>query len=319
MSQSVDVSIVIVNWNGRHWLEQCLPALTQQTYPHFETVIVDNGSTDDSVEWLQQFGTGVRVLRQSKNLGFALANNIGIRATTSPFIVTLNNDTRPAPGWLEALVTAVSHPNTGMAAAAIRQWQQPHLLDSAGIEVDKAGIAWQRHINQPVSPSSQPEVVFGPSAAAALYRREMLDEIGLFDEDFFAYYEDVDLAWRAQIAGWQCLYVPNALVDHWHSATAVTMSDKKQYLLGRNKIWTLLKNLPSQTLWRTLPVILLYDILSVGYQIGRTKRLAALHGRIDAWKNRHIALAKRPSHIPTVPLSPITPPWRHRHKQHPTR
>lgn len=303
-----DVSVIIVNWNGRHWLDTCLPALQSQTYPHFEIVLIDNGSTDDSITWLQQHWPQVRLLPQNHNTGFAAANNLGIQATSTPYIVTLNNDTRPHPTWLAELVTAVTNSAAGMVASAILHWHNPSLLDSAGIEVDRAGIAWQRHRNQPVATPTE-TAVFGPSAAAALYRRDMLNQIGLFDPDFFAYYEDVDLAWRAQLAGWRCHYAVTAKVEHWHSATAAKIPDRKLYLMSRNKIWTLLKNLSPRQLRRYLPTILLYDLMAAAYQVSRTRRFTAVHGRIDALKQRHIALAKRPSTFPPVPLTPITPPW----------
>ncbi|MBE2201692.1 MAG: glycosyltransferase family 2 protein [Anaerolinea sp.] len=303
-------SIIIVNWNGRSWLETCLPALQDQTCQDFEIVVVDNGSADDSAVWLARHWPQVRLLTQSRNTGFAPANNVGIQATTTPYVVTLNNDTIVSPTWLAEMVTAMSEPDVGMVAACIVQWSQPHLLDSAGIEVDRAGIAWQRGWNQTVATATTPADVFGPSAAAALYRRAMLDDIGLFDDDYFAYYEDVDLAWRAQQAGWRCRYAPAAQVQHWHSATAAAMPARKLYLISRNKIWTLLKNYAVASLWTALPAILAYDVLATVYQTGRTRQTAALRGRVDALRYRHLALAKRPSSVPPVPLSPITPPWR---------
>lgn len=310
METESGVSVIIVNWNGRNWLETCLPALVRQTYQNVEIIVVDNGSTDGSLSWLGENWPHVRVLAQQHNTGFARANNIGIRASSSAYVATLNNDTRPDPACLEELVTAVSSPDVGMAAARIAQWNAPDRLDSAGIEVDRAGIAWQRGWDRPVSEAEDSQDVFGPSAAAALYRRAMLDRIGLFDEDFFAYYEDVDLAWRAQLAGWRCRYAPAARVHHWHSATAATMPARKLYLISRNKIWTLLKNYPAPQLWRRLPLILLYDLMGAAYQLGRHRRGAALRGRLDAIRQRRIPLAKRPSSVPPVPLAPLTPPWR---------
>jgi len=182
-------------------------------------------------------------------------------------------------------------------------------LDSAGIEVDRAGIAWQRGWGEKAETAVTPRHVFGPSAAAALYRRTMLEQIGYFDDDYFAYYEDVDLAWRAQQQGWRCAYAPGAEVRHWHSATAAAMPDRKLYLISRNKIWTLLKNYPSGV-WRDLPLILAYDWLGAMYQTMRTRRTAALRGRLDALRQRHVALRKRPSVVTAVPLAPATPPWR---------
>lgn len=311
------VSIIIVNWNGRAWLETCLPALQAQTCQDFEIVVVDNGSTDDSVAWLARRWPQVRLLAQSHNTGFAAANNAGIQATSAPFVVTLNNDTIAAPTWLAELTAVAAPPDVGMAASCLVQWQQPHVLDSAGIEVDQVGMAWQRGWGEGVETAVTSRPVFGPSAAAALYRRAMLEQIGLFDDDYFAYYEDVDLAWRGQQAGWRCMYAPGAVVRHWHSATAEAMPARKLYLVSRNKIWTLLKNYPSDHWRRALPAILAYELLAVVYQTARTRRSAALRGRLDALRQRQVALRKRPSTVTAVPLIPATPPWRIARRQRP--
>lgn len=305
------VSVVIVNWNGRSWLETCLPTLANQTCTQFETIIVDNGSSDDSIPWLKSHWPQVHLIPLPHNTGFAVANNVAIRQTTAPFIATLNNDTLVEPAWLEALLAVANESNVGMVASQIRQWQQPDCLDSAGIDLDYAGIAWNRGWNLPVTQANTPTHVFGPSAAAALYRRTMLDEIGLFDEDFFAYYEDVDLAWRAQRAGWHCWYTPYAQVRHWHSATSSRTPKHKLFLLGRNKLWTLFKNLPTTAVWRQLPVILAYELLSLAYQTWQGQGLTAIYSRLAAVKQLRHTLAKRtPTHHP-VPIAPLTPPWQH--------
>lgn len=300
------VTVIIVNWNGRNWLEQCLPTLSIQSYDDFEVVVIDNGSTDDSVAWLAANWPEVLVLPQKQNLGFAAANNIGIQATDSPLVVLLNNDTLANPGWLENLVTAVSDPDIGMVASRIVKWDQPELLDSAGIEVDLAGIAWNRGWGQPVSYALSPSDVFGPSAAAGLYRRQMLDEIGLFDEEFFAYYEDVDLAWRAQRAGWRCHYEPKACVRHWHSATGLINPNYKNFLLGRNKVWTILKNYAWPDIIWFAPLILFFDIIAIIYQSIRSWNLAPLNGRLQAIFRARKMLAKRSNHLNKVPLANLS-------------
>ena len=295
-SVSPVVTVIIVNWNGRSWLQQCLPTLAVQTYSDYKILVVDNGSTDDSVAWLAQQWPDAHVLPLDQNLGFASANNIGIRATNSPFIALLNNDTLVDPGWLEALVTAVSEPNIGMVASCIVKWNQPHLLDSAGIQIDRAGIAWNRGWGQPVDLAATPCDVFGPSGAAALYRRKMLDDIGIFDEEFFAYYEDVDLAWRAQRAGWRCQYTPNARVRHWHSATALKIPNYKNFLNGRNKIWTILKNYDWPALLWAAPIIITYDLMAAFYQTARSRNFAPIHGRLQALQlAQHMVTKRRPA------------------------
>ncbi|MDX1520292.1 MAG: glycosyltransferase family 2 protein [Anaerolineae bacterium] len=276
------VSVVVTNWNGKIWLDDCLRALQQQTYRDFEIIFVDDGSTDGSADWVAEHFPTVRLIRQQPHLGFAGANNLGIKAASGKYIAALNNDTRPAETWLEEMVKAVNRPDIGMVAAQIVIWDNPDLLDSAGIEVDWAGFGWNRGWQKPVSAAAEAQDVFGPCAAAALYRREMLDEIGLFDENFYAYYEDVDLAWRAQRAGWRCRYAPTARVLHHHSATGRKFADRKVFLLNRNKIWTILKNYDGSMLLWTWPVIVGYDFLSLLVQTGRTRSLAPLKARWQA-------------------------------------
>ena len=259
------VSIVIVNWNGRSLLEPCLQSLQAQTLQDFEIILVDNGSTDGSLEWLRERCDWIRLIANEQNLGFAAANNQAIQVSRAHYIATLNNDTRPEPDWLAELVDVMdSRPHVGACGSKMLFADRPSVINSAGISVDRAGIAWDRLGGQPDDPEETVvQTVFGVCAGAALYRRAMLDEIGLFDKDFFAYLEDVDLAWRARAAGWEAVYVPTARVYHHHSATAGEGSPLKSRLLGRNKVWLLAKNYPwPQFLWYS-PVVVAYDVGSV--------------------------------------------------------
>lgn len=306
------VSVVIVNWNGKHLLQRCLPAVLAQDFQDYEVVVLDNGSHDGSADWLTAHYPTVRLLRSEQNLGFAGGNNLAIRETSSPYLAALNNDALPAAGWLRELVQAMDAcPDVGMCASKMVCADDPTRIDSCGIQVDRAGIAWERHAGEPDDSSEQvPCLVFGPCAGAALYRRAMLDQVGLFDPDYFAYYEDVDLAWRAQRAGWRCLYVPSARVVHHHSSTGREGSPFKQYHLGRNKWWTLIKNYPwPGWLWH-LPVILGYDTAAWAYALLQGDihplrgRLAALRGwPAQARKRRAIQSSGRP-----VSLSPVKNP-----------
>ncbi|MCB8927710.1 MAG: glycosyltransferase family 2 protein [Ardenticatenaceae bacterium] len=303
---SASVSIIVVNWNGRHHLEWCLPTLLAQTYPNFDIIIVDNGSKDDSCEYVQANYPEIRLIALPQNVGFARGNNVGIRASTADYIATINNDTKVDPNWLTALVeTAEANPNVGMCAAKLLFWDRPDVINSAGICLDRAGIAWDRLGGQLNSTSlAPPTPIFGASGGAALYRRAMLNQIGLFDEDFFAYLEDVDLAWRARLAGWDCLYVNTAVVIHHHSATAIEGSPFKSKLLGRNKVWTILKNYPWPLLLRYLPAILLYDFGSVAMALLVRRDSSPLYGRLQAipqltavWQKRRKIQQSR-----TIPL-----------------
>jgi GT2 family glycosyltransferase len=245
--------------------------------------VVDNGSTDGSVEWVMEQYPETRLICNDSNVGFAVGNNQAIRASLAEYIVTLNNDTQVEPEWLAALVEAADdNPTVGMFASKMLFSDQTGIINSTGICLDAVGIAWDRRGGERDDEEEiEPVEVFGPSAGAALYRRAMLDQIGLFDESFFMYLEDVDLAWRARLAGWRCLYVPAARVYHVHSATAVEGSPFKSRLLGRNKVWTIAKNYPSLRLMLFLPLILLYDLAAVLFALIARRDKSALWGRLD--------------------------------------
>lgn len=271
-----------------------MPAVLDQDFPDYEVVLFDNGSTDGSVAWVREHLPAVRLECGERNLGFARGNNEAIRATTSPYVVLLNNDAEPAPDWLGELMRAAqASPGVGMCASKMVRASDPSIMDSCGIEVDRAGIGWNRYSGEGDRlEETVPYEVFGPCAGAALYRREMLDQVGLFDEDYFIYYEDVDLAWRAQRAGWRCLYVPSARVTHRHSSTVKQGSPLKGFLLGRNKVWTLIKNYPWPEWLLYLPVILGYDVGAWGYALLRGD-VHPLRGRLAALRQLGAALGKR--------------------------
>ncbi len=233
------VTVVIPNWNGRLMLQTCLAALGAQTLRDRDVIVVDNGSEDGSVAWLRKRHPSVRVIENAQNMGFAAPVNQGILASDSRYVAVLNNDTEPSPEWLAALVQAAERDaRVGMCASRMMFADQPTTINSTGISVDRVAIAWDRRGGETEDGRETESVeVFGACAGAALYRREMLQEVGLFDEEFFAYMEDVDLAWRARRLGWRCLYVPAARVLHRHSATGQEGSPFKSFHLGRNKVW----------------------------------------------------------------------------------
>lgn len=308
------VSILIVNWNGAHLLARCLPSALAQTWTDTEVVVWDNGSTDGSADWVEAHYPAVRVLRGERNLGFAEGNNAAIQATECPYVATLNNDAEPDPNWLTSLIEAIeASPDVGMCASKMVRADDVGTMDACGIEVDRAGIAWNRYSGEPDrQDETTPYEVFGPCAGAALYRRAMLEQVGAFDERFFAYYEDVDLAWRARRAGWRCLYVPGARVVHRHSSTGREGSPFKGYHLGRNKVWTLIKNYPWPEWLVYLPVIVAYDVAAWGYALLRGDvhplrgRLAALREWKRVWRERGaIQSAGR-----RVSLGRLRNPWR---------
>jgi GT2 family glycosyltransferase len=213
---------------------------------------------------------------------------------------------------------------------------RPNVINSTGINLDAVGFAWDRRGGELDDRlETEPVEVFGPCAGAALYRRAMLDEIGLFDEDFFAYLEDVDLAWRARLAGWRCLYVPAARVYHIHSATAVEGSPFKNRLLGRNKVWLIAKNYPMPQLVFYLPLILLYDLAAVLFTLIVRRDVSSWEGRLDGLRGLRRIGGKRQAvqalrqaaldqgRLWRRHLSPLSWPWqvslRYRHLKAPSR
>ncbi|MBC7261248.1 MAG: glycosyltransferase family 2 protein [Chloroflexi bacterium] len=289
------VAIVIPTWNGLKYLPTCLDAALRQTYHQYEVVLVDNGSRDGTYEFVTTHYPQVRVLRSERNLGFAAGTNLGIRNTHSEYVATLNNDTEAEPSWLEELVKVMdSDPSVGMCASKMLFYDQRQMINSAGIAVDRIGMAWDREGGKKDSNvNSEPYEVFGSCAGAALYRRAMLDEVGLFDEDFWAYLEDVDLAWRAQACGWRCLYVPSARVYHAYSATGRKDSPFKDYLLARNRLWMIIKNYPWPYWLAYSPLIVAYDVMAAVYRVTTTRRFHSLYGRWAALKSFPVALRKR--------------------------
>jgi GT2 family glycosyltransferase len=289
------ISVIIPNWNGQVYLERCLESLQAQTCPDFKVVVVDNGSTDGSPELVAQRFTAVRLIRQATNLGFAAANNAGIRATSSEFVATLNNDAWAEPAWLAELVEAMErHPQVGACASKMLLATRPGTLDSAGIIADRAGITWNRQSGEPdIGEDAAATEVFGACAGAALYRRAMLEDVGLFCEDFFCYLEDADLAWRARLRGWRCLYVPTAVVYHAHSATGGEGSAFKNRLLGRNKVWLIARNYPSPQVWLYLPIIAAYDAAAVACHLLVRRDVSPLQGRLAGLRGLPRALRQR--------------------------
>ena len=237
---------------------RCLESLRAQSLVGSEIVVVDNSGSGaaDAVE-----GGDVRLIRNPRNVGFGEAVNQAGRASQADFIAVLNDDAYPHPDWLSSLVKACEdRPAVGMCASQIRLSAQPDHLDSAGLAIYGDGTTKQRGHGQPADRFRDEEEVLLPSACAALYRRVMLDEVGLgglgwFDEDYFLYGEDADLGLRARLAGWTCLYVPRAIVEHDYSRSAGQASRLKAYHVERNRLYTVLKLFPPSR----LPLVPLYS------------------------------------------------------------
>lgn len=240
------VSIIIVNWNGLIHLPECLDSLAVQTFRDFEVIVVDNGSTDGSIPYLEG-RPEVRLVQLRENAGFADGNNAALPFAHGDYLVTLNNDTKAEPDWLEKLVAvAETHPEAGMVGCRILSYREPEVIDSLGMAVCLDGMSRGNDRGRrfaEVAYAADPEILF-PSACAALYRRAMIDEIGFFDGDFFAYCEDTDLGLRGRLAGWRAVLARDAVIYHKYSMTSGALSPFKLYLVERNHFYAALKNFP---------------------------------------------------------------------------
>jgi GT2 family glycosyltransferase len=252
------VSVVIPNWNGAVWLVRCLRSLRDQSYRDFELILVDNASTDDSRLVLEREYPEARWVPLSHNRGFAAAVNAGIRVARGDLIALLNNDTEVEPGWLASLVDALDRrPDVAFAASRMRSASDRNRIDGAGDAMN--WYASPSKIGMQELDDGRFDVereVFGACAGAAIYRRELFGEIGLFEESFFAYIEDVDVSFRAQLAGLRCLYVPAAVVYHVGSATAGRNSSFALRLATRNQLLLVVRNYPWPYIWSKLPKVL---------------------------------------------------------------
>jgi len=283
---AVTISVLIPNFNGAEVYARCLEALSRQSFRDFEAILVDNGSTDGSGRAAVRAYPWLRLIELDSNLGFTGACRRGLGESRGRWIAVLNNDAVPEPEWLAALFAATeSAENTGMVASRVLSMRDPAEVESLGLLPARNGLVYLRGIGEPDRPDLElpaTEEVFGPSGVAALYRREMLDQIGFFEENFFAYYEDADLAFRARWAGWRCRLANRARVRHLHSATADAINLPKTYYLHRNRFWTVWRDWPVAAIFRNLPWLCLYNALTIWRSILFEGNFHAIKARIDA-------------------------------------
>lgn len=261
-------TVIVLNWNGKDLLEECLSSLREQTDRDYEVLLVDNGSADHSVDFVKERFPWVRVLALNENLGFAKGNNVGIRATNTERVALLNNDTRVDAHWLERLNAALdAHPEVGLCASKMLNYFRPDTIDSAGVQLG-VGLAFQRGMGDKDGDAyADRRHVFGACAGAALYRRELLQHIGLFDESFGTNYEDVDLSFRAQMAGWQCLYVPDAIVFHKAGETK-RRTGWTTVVSHKNRLSSWVANAPTSVLVKYAPALLKRETVLFLYHAG---------------------------------------------------
>jgi GT2 family glycosyltransferase len=274
------VTVIIPTWNGRELLAAALTSLREQRFRDFVVLVVDNGSTDGTAAHVAAEHPEAEVLELPENHGFAGAVNAGIARARGEFVALLNNDMELDPGWLAELVAALdADPAAGSAASKLRMLREPGLLDGAGDVVTWYGATWRRGHGEPDRGQyDAPGHVASPCAGAALYRRRALEEVGSFDEAFFAYLEDADWGLRAQLAGWPCRWVPTAVAYHLGGATSRRMGDLETELIARNTLALVLKSFPAGRLVLWAPLIVAYQAWVLAQAVGRGSWRAVLRG-----------------------------------------
>lgn len=274
-------SILILNWNGLELLADCLGSLTRQRFRDFEVILVDNGSSDGSAAWVRAEFPDVRLVALATNTGFCGGNNAGYRESTGELLLLLNNDAELHEDFLAEMSAAADRdPDFGMFAANVRMFDRRGVFDSTGLLVYPDGICRSRGwLEEDKGQYDSADEVLCPNGCAAVYRRAMIEEVGLFDEAYFAYLEDLDLGLRGQLRGWRCRYVPPALAYHKKSMTSGYHSAFKAHLVERNRIWNAVRLLPLRLLLLS-PVWTLLRYAFQGYAAASGRGLSS-HFRRD--------------------------------------
>lgn len=269
--KKIRASVIIPNWNGRKLLEDCLSSLSKQSFKEFEIILVDNGSKDESVEYVEGNFPEVKVIKLRKNFGFAKAINEGVRASTAKYVVLLNNDTNVDQDWLKNLVQcADQHPEVISVNSKLLNFYDKKIIDGVGILINEVGqaksIGWQE---KDEGQYDKENYIFGATGGASLFRRAAFIKLGFFDDSFFMYSEEVDFAFRAQFQGYKSIFCPNAIVYHKHKATAKKSPDYIEYWQFRNMTQTIIKDFPAKILfknWCWLKIILVH-LNTIFYQL----------------------------------------------------
>jgi len=278
-----EISVIIVNWNGKHFLEECFSALRRQTFRDFETILVDNGSKDGSGEYIRTQFPEVRLVALPDNRGFTGGNIAGYELSGGNLIVLLNNDTEAHPCWLEEIHRgSLAYPDAGSFASKMMYFDERKRIENCGFHVGIAGTTadlGRDELDGPVWACARR--VFGACGGAVAYRRRMLEDIGFLDPDFFMIYEDVDLSFRAQLRGYQCVYIPGAIVYHHYRATIKTRPALQVFYSQRNIECVYLKNMPIGLILRSAPQRMLYEMGAAIYFIKLGSGAAFFRAKVD--------------------------------------
>lgn len=282
------IALLIVNWNSGNWLKQCLQGVAAQTVQPQRIIVVDNASTDSSLDGIEEIVATVEIIRETENLGFARGNNLALKSIEKiHWTVLLNPDAVPEANWLEKLIHAAQEfPEYAFFACKLLDAGDQARLDGKGDVYHTSGHAWRQGFGKDSNIEGETAgECFSPCAAAAMYRTDILRQVGGFDERFFCYFEDVDLGFRLRLLGYRCLYVPEAVVAHAGSAATMKRSDFSVYYGHRNMIWTYCKNMPWPLFWIYLPQHLLMNAVVIFVLFFRGQGRVAIRAKIDAMRD----------------------------------
>lgn len=296
-SKFPEVSIIIPNWNGKHLLKKCLSSIGKQTYRDFEILVIDNGSVDGSQNFIKKNFAQVNLIELKNNIGFASAVNLGIKICTGNYMVLINNDTKVDKNCIKYLVSAAKkNKSAGMIAAKILQLDKPKLIDSAGDYIDAVGHANNLGYGEEDGMEFEKgKYVFLVSGGGCLIKRKVFESIGFFDPDYFAYMEDVDFSFRAQLYGYKAFFEPKAVIYHKHKATSSKYPAFTEYLQYRNMTMTIIKDFPIALFLRDLNwlKIILVNINTIRYLAGIGYLKEALKAELFVLFNLFNLLKKR--------------------------
>ena len=280
------ISVVVPNWNGMKFVGMCLESLARSDFGDYEVIVVDNGSVDGSCEMIEENYPQVRLIKNQRNMGFAVACNQGINAARGTYISLLNNDIEVESNWLSKLYEGMErHPECGMGTTKMMFLDQRDVFYNTGDLFHAWSVGGGRGQGEKdVGQYDKEDYVFGACAGAGIYRREFFDKVGVFDEDFFIFAEDVDLNMRGQLKGFKCIYLPEAKVYHIGTATVGLYSDRYIYLCKRNDIFVLIRNYSLRMYFQYLWLILKHQFNDIKYFTYRGQGIVLFRSKLDALK-----------------------------------
>ena len=293
------ISVIILNWNGKHFLETCLTALRRQTFRDFEAILVDNGSEDGSAEYVREHFPEVRLIALKENRGFTGGNIAGWELVRNGpadgLIVLLNNDTEAHPSWLEEFHRASRlYPNAGTFASKMMMFDDRTRIENCGFAMSEIGFTIDLGRGQVDSPLwAEPRPVFGACAGAVAYRRSMLEDIGFLDNDFFMTSEDADLSFRGQLRGYECWMIPGAIVYHRYQGAMTKFPARQAFFAHRNSEFVYLKNMPAGLMFGFFPARVIYELGSTVYACKVGSGAVFLKAKIDVLRQLPVVLGKR--------------------------